>query len=270
MLPHWRLQRKPYRVVTFDRTGDHTGHEAKSRSASLWAVNFRIQRIEPMTQKFIDQIATAQAVTLELKAGSEGAISGWASTYGGAADRHGDVILPGAFTKSLQRHKSTGESPVMLWAHMQEQPIGRWHTVREEAKGLYVEGTLNLRTEKGREAFEHVKGGDVGGLSIGYVTPEGGRKYAGDGVFHLSELDLFEVSIVAVPANPGARITSVKSLESKAEAIDMLRSCGLSRKAAAIFASGGWQALAGDDHHTKAIQLAAQMDAAIQRMRTSK
>jgi len=47
----------------------------------------------------------------------------------------------------------------MLWAHMQEQPIGRWHTVREDAKGLYVEGTMNLRTEKGRDAFEHVRGG---------------------------------------------------------------------------------------------------------------
>ena len=223
-----------------------------------------------MTHKFIDHIATAQPVSLELKAGSEGVIAGYASTYGGDPDRHGDVILPGAFAKSLQRHKATGEQPVMLWAHMQEQPIGRWDVVHGDAKGLYVEGTLNLRTEKGRQAFEHVKGGDVGGLSIGYVTPEGGRKYAGNGTFHLSELDLFEVSIVAVPANPAARITSVKSLESKAEAIDMLRSCGLSRKAAAMFASGGWQALAGDDHHTKALQLAASMDAAIQRMRTSK
>ena len=220
-----------------------------------------------MTIKYAHHLITAPASSLEVKASASGRIEGYASTFGGEPDRHSDIVLPGAFTKSIERSTSTGEMPVMLWSHMQEQPIGRWTHVAEDSKGLYVEGTFNLKTERGRDAYEHVKAGDAGGLSIGFVTTENGREYAGKGVFHLKEIDLLEVSVVTVPANPLARISGVKNLASKSEAIDMLRECGLSRKAAARFAAGGWNALSGEDHHEKAINLARQIDRAINRVR---
>jgi len=87
-------------------------------------------------------------------------------------------------------------------------------------------------------------------------------------VFHISEVDLFEVSIVALPANPNARITAHKSLTSKADAIDMLRACGLPRKAAERFAVGGFKALAGDDHEDLARDLVRQLDSSLTLMRT--
>lgn len=221
-----------------------------------------------MNHKFNDQILTAKPVSLEVKASETGRIEGYASTIGGDPDRHGDIVLKGAFTASLARHKASNDMPVMLWSHAQEQPIGKWHAMHEDSKGLHVEGVLNLKTSKGREAFEHVKAGDAGGLSIGFTVSEGGREYAGDGVFHLKAVDLLEVSIVAIPANPLARITGIKSLQSKAEAIDMLRECGLSKAAAARFAAGGFKALGDDQTHQKAIQLAARIDAAINDMRS--
>jgi len=220
-----------------------------------------------MKSKYQNDMLTAKPVAIELKATESGRIEGYASTIGGKPDRHGDVVQKGAVRQSLERMRDTGDMPVMLWAHAQEQPIGRWLSMHEDAKGLFVEGILNLKTEKGREAFEHVKAGDAGGLSIGFTTPEGGREYAGDGVFNLKAVDVLEISIVAIPANPLARITGVKSLASKAEAIDMLRECGLSKAAAARFAAGGFKAL-GDDHsHEKAMQLAAKIDAATKSMR---
>lgn len=223
-----------------------------------------------MTHKFTDQMAIARPVSVAVKASGDGAIEGYASTYGGDADRHGEVVLPGAFAKSIEAYKTKGQLPVMLWSHRQEQPVGKWTTMRDDERGLFVKGQVNLDTTNGREAYASVKAGDVGGLSIGFVTPENGREYAGKGVFHLKEVELLEVSIVAVPANPLARITGVKSLGSKAEAVDMLRDCGLSRKAAQRFAAGGWKALTADsDDHAKAIQLAAKMDAAIKSMRQS-
>lgn len=264
-----RVERPSRRQFIFDRSGHQTAHEAKTRSDGRQPAHFRIQRIEPMTQKFNNQVLTAKAVSLEVKASDSGRIEGYASTTGGDPDRHGDIVISGAFTKSLQRQKASGDMPVMLWSHAQEQPIGRWIKMHEDSQGLFVEGNLNLNTSKGREAYEHVKAGDAGGLSIGFTVPEGGREYAGKGVFHLKAVDVQEVSIVAIPANPLARITGVKSLQSRSDAIDMLRECGLSKKAAKRFAAGGYQALIGDDeHHEKAIQLAARVDAAIKAMKT--
>lgn len=195
-----------------------------------------------MKPKYLDQMSMAPAVSTEVKASSEGKIEGFASTYGGPPDRHSEVVLPGAFDSALSR-ASIGELPVMLWAHKQEEPIGRWTSLRDAEKGLYVEGMLNLRTERGREAYEHIRAGDTGGLSIGFTVPDGGREYVGDGVFHLKAIELLEISVVAIPANPSARIQGLKSLNSKSEAIEMLRECGLSKKAAARFAGGGWPAL---------------------------
>jgi len=219
-----------------------------------------------MTQKFNNDIVQALPVSFEVKANASGHIQGYASMIGNV-DRHGEVVLRGAFTKSLARQKAAGEMPVMLWAHAQEQPIGKWSAMQEDGKGLFVEGKLNLKTSMGREAYEHVKAGDLGGLSIGFTIPEGGRKYEAEGIYSISQIDLMEVSIVAIPANPLARITTVKSLQSKSEAIEMLRECGLSKAAAAKFAAGGFKALGNDETHEKSIQLASIMDAAIKKMR---
>ena len=227
-----------------------------------------MQRIEDMTTQIHD-LRTAVAASFEVKADRQGRIEGYASTVN-EVDRGGDVVLPGAFTKSLGAHTKSGTLPVMLWSHQIERPVGRWTKMSEDIRGLYVEGTLNLKTEAGREAFEHVDAGDAGGLSIGYTTPDGGRVYAGEGTFHLKEVDLLEVSIVTVPMNPSARITGTKSLGSKAEAIDMLRDCGLSRKAAARFAAGGWAALNGEDVEAKAQAFLRQLDQAIENIRTVK
>lgn len=221
-----------------------------------------------MPLKFNDQIKAAGAVNLDVKASDSGRIEGYASTIGGVPDRHGEIVLAGAFADTMTRYRKTGETPAMLWAHAQEQPIGKWRAMEEDSTGLFVEGALNLNTAKGREAFEHIKAGDAGGLSIGFTTPEGGRQYVGEGVFHLSKVDVLEISVVAIPANPLARITGVKSLSSKSEAVDMLRECGLSKKAAARFAAGGWPALNAEEfQHEKAIKFAATIDAAINRMR---
>lgn len=218
--------------------------------------------------KSYDDLFTAPALPLEIKADAAGRIEGYASTFGGEPDHHREVVAAGAFTASLARRKAAGDMPVMLWAHEQGDPVGRWTEFLEDHKGLLVRGQMNMKTTRGRDAFEHVKAGDATGLSIGYRTSEGGRTYAGKGIFLLSEVDLFEVSIVALPANPKARITAHKALGSKAEAIDMLRACGLPRKAAERFAAGGFKALTGDDHQERAMQLVRQLEGALKHTRS--
>lgn len=217
-----------------------------------------------MSSKYETDLRLAPALSLEMKADSNGLIQGYASTFGGDPDRHGDVIAVGAFTKTLQEHQAQGTLPAMLWSHQMETPIGKWVSVEEDRKGLLVSGKINLATDKGREAYEHVKAGDVGAFSIGYIVPDGGRKYLGKGVFEIKQVELAEISLVAVPANVNARITAFKQLSSKAEAVEFLRDAGLSKTAAARFAAGGFNALNGDDEFSIDQKSATRIAAAIE------
>lgn len=206
---------------------------------------------------------------LEIKLASDdveaGVIAGYGAIFGGAPDSYGDIIAPGAFRKSLATHRAGGTLPVMLWSHDQATPIGRWTDLREDGQGLYVRGHLNLQSERGREAHSHIKSKDVGGLSIGYVVPAGGSKFNSDGTRLLTEVELHEISAVAIPANRNARITSVKNLGSQRELEHLLRETGLSRAAAAKLAAGGWGALS--EPETKSTTdlgpLIARLDAAM-------
>lgn len=171
---------------------------------------------------------------------SNGEFSGYASTFGGLPDSYGDVIAPGAYSATLRAHKAAGTLPVMLWAHDQSRPIGRWLEMKEDAKGLWVRGQCNLNTTAGREAHEHIKAGDVSGMSIGYRIKE----YSVDtdtGIWTLEAVELREVSVVALPANQNALITS------KADLVDLMVKSGLAHSVARKVAAGGFSALTTSD-----------------------
>lgn len=68
-----------------------------------------------------------------------GRFCGYASVFG-ALDQGGDVMLPGAFRRSLSRR---GAADIrMLFQHDGADPIGVWDVVREDGYGLWVEGRL--------------------------------------------------------------------------------------------------------------------------------
>ena len=92
----------------------------------------------------------------------------------------------------------------MLWQHDPAQPIGVWDEVREDGKGLYVKGRILTDVEKGREAIALIEAGAIDGLSIGYRTVRAQKD--GKGQRLLSELELWEVSLVTFPMLPDARV----------------------------------------------------------------
>lgn len=192
-------------------------------------------------------VHVAPPLRAKFAGGTEGIIEGLASTYSEVPDAYGDVIAPGAFAQSLAAHKAAGTLPVMLWSHRSDEPIGHWLEMVETPAGLAVRGQLNLKTERGRQAFEHVDAKDVTGLSIGFSIPDGGRKSNSNGTATLTAVTLEEVSVVALPANRGARITGVKSLASRAELEDLLRGTGLPGGAVKKVVAGGWPALSGSE-----------------------
>jgi uncharacterized protein len=141
---------------------------------------------------------------LELKTLTEqGTFTGMASVFG-VTDLGGDVVEPGAFSRTLQ-HKG-GEVPI-LFSHDTRQPIGLGR-VKETRSGLEISGELVLQSAKAMEAYHLMKKGVLKGLSIGYDSI---RDTVSNGVRHLHELKLFEVSLVVFPMNESALVTAVKS-----------------------------------------------------------
>ncbi len=132
-------------------------------------------------------------------------ISGYASLFG-AADQGGDVVEAGAYAACLTRAKSAGRSIKMLWQHDPAQPIGVWDEVREDKRGLWVKGRILSSVARGREAAALIEAGAIDGLSIGYRTVKASKNTKGQRL--LSELELWEVSLVTFPMLPTARVAA--------------------------------------------------------------
>lgn len=163
-------------------------------------------------------------IALELKASvavdEAGTITGTAWPFG-TADRMGDVIEPGAFKGAK------GPLP-MLAFHRPDDPVGVWAEITETAKGLIVKGRLLVDDlPRAREVRALVQSGAVGGLSIGFMTKKAEARRDGGRTIRLVEL--VEVSLVSVPAHPGARVSSAKTA---AEAIRIAEA--INRAAAAL------------------------------------
>ncbi|MEM6648695.1 MAG: HK97 family phage prohead protease [Pseudomonadota bacterium] len=136
-------------------------------------------------------------------------IEGYAAVFG-APDQTGDIIRPGAFANIEKTEKliPTPQSRVMmLYQHAAEQPIGRWHHMKEDQNGLFVRGSLFIDTSQGADLYRLLRGGALDGLSIGF-KPERARRTR-DGKRELLRIALWEISIVTFPMAPGARITHV-------------------------------------------------------------
>jgi hypothetical protein len=87
--------------------------------------------------------------------------------------------------------------------------IGVWDEIAETADALTVKGRLLVEdVERAREVRAMIRAGAVSGLSIGFVTKAATPRARGRTI---TALDLHEISVVAVPAHPGAQITSIKS-----------------------------------------------------------
>jgi len=138
-------------------------------------------------------------------------VAGYASLFG-KADQGGDVVQKGAYAASLKRLAARAGRVKMLWQHDPGQPIGVWDEVREDATGLWVKGRILAEVAKGREVAALLQAGAIDGLSIGYRTVKAERD--GKGQRLLSELELWEVSLVTFPMLPEARVAA------KAEALD--------------------------------------------------
>lgn len=196
------------------------------------------------------QIERREFGLIDVKAAGDdaGSFSGYGAIFGNI-DSYGEVIEPGAFANTLQDWKSKGKWPKMLlqhggWGLTSDDmlPVGQWTDMKEDRKGLKVEGRLlAMNTERGQYVYEGLKSGELDSLSIGFQTINSETETRdGEQIRLLTEIKLWEVSIVTFPANDKAKISTVKTLLTVDELRDLegaLRDGGLSRSNCTIAAS---------------------------------
>jgi HK97 family phage prohead protease len=163
-------------------------------------------------------------IPFELKAAGgdapRGTIEGYGSVFGGL-DSYKDTIAKGAFKQTLRDWKAKGKLPKMLLQHggggffggnaTDMVPVGQWQDMREDDTGLWMRGVLfDTGTDRAKDTYAAAAAGEMDGLSIGFNT----KKSTLDeetGVRTLTEIKLWEVSLVTFPADDAARVTGVKT-----------------------------------------------------------
>lgn len=159
--------------------------------------------------------------SFEMKAADNGKIAGYFSTYEKTPDSYGDIITPGAFTKTLEKRKATGHPFPLCFNHDFDKVIGTVDLVEERENGPYIEASF-LDTQLAQDVRKYVQSGAVYQFSFAYdvlKAREPNDEEKANGVTNvLEELEVFEISVVTVPANQNAVVTDVKSVEPETKA----------------------------------------------------
>ena len=182
-------------------------------------------------------------IAFEIKEVSDdGSFEGLGAVFGNK-DLGGDIIVKGAFSKSLAENDVS-----MLWQHDHDQPIGVYSEVKETDIGLQVKGQLTLGVKQADEARLLLKSGAIKGLSIGYFVKDYDYDKSLE-AYMLKEIELHEVSLVTFPMNTLAVVESVKTLlkgggiPTKRQIEDTLRDAGFSSNQAKAFIAQGYDGL---------------------------
>jgi HK97 family phage prohead protease len=133
-----------------------------------------------------------------------GRFAGYASVFG-QLDDGGDIVLPGAFAKSLQTRGT--KNIRLLFQHDPKEPIGVWERLHEDGFGLWAEGRLIGGVPRADALRRLIDSRAVDGLSIGFRTVRASKE-ALTGHRRVAEIDLWEISVVTFPMMAAARISA--------------------------------------------------------------
>ena len=144
---------------------------------------------------------------------SDRIVSGYLASFD-TKDSDSDIILKGAFTKSLNERgvgSTTARKIAYLYQHDMSRPIGRFTTLCEDEKGLYFEATLD-NIPLANDVLEQYKSGTLNQHSIGFRYIKDKVEYSKDlEAFVIKELDLFEGSVVTMGANENTPFVGLKA-----------------------------------------------------------
>ena len=131
-------------------------------------------------------------------------VTGYLSAFGNK-DHVGDIIVKGAFSKSIAERK---DQIFFLNQHNWDQPHGKFNVLQEDAKGLYFESTPLVDTSYSSDLLKLYEAGIINEHSIGYQTVKSDEE---KGARVLKEIKLYEGSNVTLGANPETPFLGMKA-----------------------------------------------------------
>lgn len=157
----------------------------------------------------------------------QGIITGYAAHFG-SKDSDGDIIMPGAFTKTLMEQGPGSGQPRIkhLLNHRTEEPLGLPQVLKEDSTGLYYESKIGNHA-LGLDFLKMVESGLITEHSIGFSTikktilnPDADWK---DQTTQLHELRLWEFSsLTAWGANQNTPLTGMKAMSMAKDRLPLL------------------------------------------------
>lgn len=154
--------------------------------------------------------------SFEMKAAENGTIEGYFSTYDKTPDSYGDIIEPGAFTETIKKREESGHPFPLCFNHDFSAVIGAVDSVEDTEKGPFIRAHF-LDTNQAQDVRKMLQSGAIYQFSFAYDVlgsrrPDEEEEKAGV-TNVLTKLEVFEISVVTVPANQNAVATEVKSAE---------------------------------------------------------
>lgn len=136
-----------------------------------------------------------------------GSFAGYASVFGDL-DSQGDIVVRGAYTKTLPQFLERG---FIAWGHDWNTPVATIRDAVEDDRGLLITADFHsddVSQRARRVTVERLGRGKFMGLSIGYQTRDAEMT---DNARLLKDIELFETSLVTVPALASAGVTDAKA-----------------------------------------------------------
>lgn len=124
-----------------------------------------------------------------------------------SVDRAGDIIPMTAWTKALDNYL---KNPIILAYHDCDDPIGRMVDHKVDEKGLWVKARISAAAE---EVFNLVKDGVLTAFSVGFRIKDAVYDAVTD-LFIIKDLELLEISVVAIPCNQDSVFSLSKAFDS--------------------------------------------------------
>jgi HK97 family phage prohead protease len=175
--------------------------KATTVKASADDVRLTVAKLRGVRLAFDVDFTTASP--FRFSASDEGRIGGVLVTYN-TVNRRRLRLAPGVFAGTLDVPKP------LLFAH--RDVIGKWTRLADGPHELFGEAELNRNTDAGSVAYEHLRAGDVAGLSVGFAVPDepGAVGEGKDGIVTIFRGELLEASVVVAGADRGALVDSVR------------------------------------------------------------
>ena len=142
----------------------------------------------------------------------KGVFEGYASLFD-VRDSEGDSFLKGAFVDAIES-QSVGRKTAMHFNHQSyELPIGKWLSIEEDSKGLFVVGELTPNLSKANDIAAAAEHGTVTGLSVAGYTNQESFIVHPDGRDIIKVQALREISVCVHPMLDVAQMSMRKSLD---------------------------------------------------------